>query len=198
MPGCASAPDCSKAQHDKLLLRMRVDGHMTIIVSVHLYICQHTAKVKYASGEAYNGHWQHGQRHGHGKWSSAPKAAPRLAPELKGPSAAARRADKEVRETYVGGWVAGKREGHGVAEYADGGRCARCAVTTNMCSHNGNFMQCTGMFALSVGTAAEAIVVAACNPPGDYCWLTWKTCMGHTGTNSSSRSTRRSLLDWRW
>lgn len=148
MPVCASAPDCSKAQHDKLLLCMRVDGHMTIIVCVHLYICQHTAKVKYASGEAYNGHWQHGQRHGHGKWSSAPKAAPRLAPEIKGPSAAARRADKEVRETYVGGWVAGKREGHGVAEYADGGRCARCAVTTNIYSHTGNFMQCTGMVCL--------------------------------------------------
>jgi hypothetical protein len=130
MPGCASARDCSKAQPDKLLL-LYGGAHTTRIHNYKrveymgcpcMYICPNTAKVKYASGEAYIGHWQHGQRHGHGKWTSAPKAAPLPATDTTETSAAARRADKEVRETYVGGWVAGKREGHGVAEYADGGR----------------------------------------------------------------------------
>lgn len=96
------------------------------------------------------GHWQHGQRHGQGKWTSAPKAAPtgRPAPaadpgtqaapaasQHAGPgggssssSASSAKAAKEVRETYVGGWVGGKREGHGVAEYADGGRCVVCGL----------------------------------------------------------------------
>lgn len=88
-------------------------------------------KVKYASGEAYIGYWQNGERHGQGKWSSAPKGgvvptkaatAVGTSSGTVGTSSSSSRDRKKVRETYVGSWVAGKREGHGVAEYADGGR----------------------------------------------------------------------------
>lgn len=99
------------------------------------------AKAKYASGEVYVGQWQKGQRHGQGKWSSAPRAAtkqesapvsdsgPSALPGDKGSttpsipqSSSSSSRVKEARDTYVGSWVAGKREGHGVAEYADGSR----------------------------------------------------------------------------
>lgn len=92
-------------------------------------------RVKHPSGESYVGAWLQGQRHGQGKWTSAPKAVPSKAaaackPALAAVSSgrvgrsggAAASSSKEPRETYFGGWVAGKREGHGVAEYADGGR----------------------------------------------------------------------------
>lgn len=77
----------------------------------------YAGRAKYASGEVYVGQFQRGQRHGSGKWSSAPKAATATAA-----SSSSSGGGKEVRETYVGQWVAGMREGHGVATYADGGR----------------------------------------------------------------------------
>lgn len=85
-------------------------------------------RVKHPSGESYVGAWQQGQRHGQGKWTSAPKAVPSKPAAASKPAVVsvslgkASGSSKEPRETYFGGWVAGKREGHGLAEYADGGR----------------------------------------------------------------------------
>jgi hypothetical protein len=103
-------------------------------VLCHVCWCP-AGRIKYPSGESYVGQWQQGQRHGQGKWTSAPKALPSKPAAASKTALAAvnlRKAgrnsgvagssSKEPRETYLGGWVAGRREGHGVAEYADGGR----------------------------------------------------------------------------
>jgi hypothetical protein len=78
----------------------------------------HAGKAKYANGDRYVGQWQHGKRHGQGKWLSSSSGLTALAAA----AAAAGGAAAEARESYVGQWVDDQREGQGVAVFADGGR----------------------------------------------------------------------------